>query len=660
MHYLIVTACLILSGCMCQTRTWKFANKIARNWTDTPSPADGAFYLGVKPVSITGISMSFDDLTPPLFSGFNLSKPLLQALDDAGYESPTPIQLEIIPLVMVGRDVVGQAQTGTGKTAAFALPLLARLDLRRNHPQVLVLTPTRELALQVAEAFNSYGAHLKNLKTVAIFGGQDYTTQLAQLKRGAQVVVGTPGRVMDHIRRQSLQMENIVSLVLDEADEMLNMGFIDDVEWVLTQLPEKRQISLFSATMPTSIRKMAKKYLTDPVEITIKSQTATATTIHQRYLITDGFARKIEALGRILEIEPFNGVLIFVRTKIQTVELAEKLTSLGYACAPLCGDIPQSQRLRTVEQLKSGKLDILVATDVAARGLDVERISHVINFDIPFDTEAYIHRTGRTGRAGRKGEAILFIHPREKRMLHAIETLTRQKIEAMTVPSVRDINARRVQSFKERITETLQKNDFAFFRGMIDDYLLENKVPAEELAAALAGIAQGNAPFFLVEPPAEKRAAKKDGKKEFERTRTTDKPPRAKGGKKRASSEPEQGMERYRLEIGLNHGVKPGNIVGAIANEADISSEHMGRISIFDDYSTIDLPFGMPGETLRLLKKVRINERMLKISRLDAPRHAKKNTEESHPQSANATPAETGRARRRGQKKSTIQTAPQF
>jgi ATP-dependent RNA helicase DeaD len=600
--------------------------------------------------------MSFDDLTPPLFSDFNLSQPLLQALDDAGYESPTPIQIEMIPHVMAGRDVVGQAQTGTGKTAAFALPLLARLDLKRNHPQVLVLTPTRELALQVAEAFQTYGAHLKGLKTVAIFGGQDYTTQLTQLKHGAQVVVGTPGRVMDHIRRQSLKMDNIKSLVLDEADEMLNMGFIDDVEWVLTQLPEKRQISLFSATMPASIRNMAKKYLTDSVEIMIKSRTATATTIHQRYILTDGFARKIEALSRILEVEAFNGVLIFVRTKIQTVELAEKLAALGYSCAPLCGDIPQNQRLRTVEQLKSGKLDILVATDVAARGLDVERISHVINFDIPFDNEAYIHRIGRTGRAGRKGEAILFIHPREKRMLHAIETLTRQKIEPMTVPTVRDINARRVEAFKERITDTLKQNNFSFYRDLLDSYMQETNVPAVDLAAALAGIAQGNTPFFLKESPVEKRL----GKKESERSRTFEKPARARTVKKRPAGEPEQGMERYRIEIGLTHGVKPGNIVGAIANEAELSSEHIGRISIFDDHSTIDLPFGMPDDILRLLKKVRINERMLKISRLDAPRHKHADRPEGHQKSAKDTVPEGNRIRRKGQKKCATPTSPQF
>jgi ATP-dependent RNA helicase DeaD len=598
--------------------------------------------------------MSFDDLSTPLFTDFNLSTPLLQALDDAGYESPTPIQVEMIPHVMAGRDVVGQAQTGTGKTAAFALPLLSRLNLRSNSPQILVLTPTRELALQVSEAFQSYGAHLKNLRVAAIFGGQDYASQLTLLKRGAQVVVGTPGRVMDHIRRQSLKMDGIASLVLDEADEMLNMGFIDDVEWVLTQLPEKRQISLFSATMPTSIRTMAKKYLNDPVEITIKSRTATATTIHQRYLITDGFARKIEALGRILEMEPVNGVLIFVRTKIQTVELAEKLAGLGYACAPLCGDIPQNQRLRTVEQLKSGKIDILVATDVAARGLDVDRISHVINFDIPFDNEAYIHRIGRTGRAGRKGEAILFIHPREKRMLHAIETLTRQKIELMSPPTVREINARRVTSFKERITATLQKSDVSFFRKLIDDYQAEMNLPAADLAAALAVIAQGGKPFFLQENPAEKRAVKR----ESERTGTIEKSPRPRTARKR--TETEHGMDTYRLEVGLNHGVKPGNIVGAVANEAEISSEHIGRISIYDDYSTIDLPWGMPDDILRLLKKVRVNERMLKISRLDAPRHTKKSDPEEHRKPAIAPQPDGNRARRRGQKKPAIPTSPQI
>ncbi len=587
--------------------------------------------------------MSFDDHATPSFADFNLGQSLLQAVEDAGYESPTPIQSAMIPHVLAGRDVVGQAQTGTGKTAAFALPLLSRLDLDRKTPQVLVLTPTRELALQVAEAFGTYGSHIKKFRTAAIFGGQDYTIQLNGLKRGPQIVVGTPGRVMDHIRRQSLALDGITSLVLDEADEMLNMGFIDDVEWVLKQMPPQRQISLFSATMPASIRTIAKKYLSDPVEITIGSKTATATTIRQRYLITDGLARKMEALVRTLEAEPFNGVLIFVRTKIQTVELAEKLSALGYASAPLCGDIPQNQRLRTVDMLKSGKLDILVATDVAARGLDVERISHVINFDIPFDTEAYIHRIGRTGRAGRKGEAILFIHPREKKVLHTIETLTRQKIEPMGLPTAKEINAKRIAVFKDRITKTLERDDFPFYRGLIEDYLRENQVPPVELAAALARIAQGDTPFLLPEGPAERQSDRKP-------VRKTTPPEKAQRsiGRRRGKAEAEQ-MDRYRIEIGLNHGLKPGHIVGAIANEAVIDGEYIGRISIFDDYSTVDLPWGKPDDILWMLKKVRINERMLKISRLDAPRHQDKQT--GRGKSSGTAPAGQKKARRKGQLK---------
>jgi ATP-dependent RNA helicase DeaD len=591
--------------------------------------------------------MSFTDLAAPSFADFNLNQSLLQAVEDAGYESPTPIQSAMIPHVMTGRDVVGQAQTGTGKTAAFALPLLSRIDLNRKTPQVLVLTPTRELALQVSEAFSAYGAHLKKLRIAAIFGGQDYTVQLKELKRGPQVIVGTPGRVMDHIRRQSLAMDDIVSLVLDEADEMLNMGFIEDVEWVLKQMPSQRQVSLFSATMPAGIRTIAKKYLTDPVEIMIKSRTATAATIHQRYLITDGLARKMEALFRILESETTNGVLIFVRTKVQTVELSEKLAALGYAAAPLCGDIAQNQRLRTVEQLKNGKLDILVATDVAARGLDVERISHVINFDIPFDNEAYIHRIGRTGRAGRKGEAILFIHPREKKVLHAIETLTRQKIEPMPLPAADEINIKRMSAFKDRISETLGKEDVTFYQGLIEDYLHEHDVSASEVAAALARIVQGDTPFLLSETQVEKRF----GKKAAQKTADAEKPKRGTGRKKgRAETEP---MDRYRIEIGQNHGVKPGHIVGAIANEADIDGEYIGRISIFDDYSTVDLPWGMPDGILKILKKVRINERMLKISRLDAARHADK-AAGPRKQAKVTIPKEPGKTRRRGQKNSAL------
>jgi len=590
--------------------------------------------------------MPRSDLATLSFSEFNLDSALLRAVEDTGYDSPTPIQSAMIPHVMAGCDVVGQAQTGTGKTAAFALPLLSRLDLNRKIPQVLVLTPTRELALQVAQAFATYGTHLKKLRIAAIFGGQDYAVQLKELKRGPQVIVGTPGRIMDHIRRQSLVMDDIASLVLDEADEMLNMGFIDDVKWVLKQLPSKRQISLFSATMPASIREIAKKYLTDPKEITITSRTATAATIHQRYLIADGLAKKLEALIRILEAETLNGVLIFVRTKVQTLELSEKLSELGYAAAPLCGDIAQSQRLRTIEQLKSGKLDILVATDVAARGLDVERISHVINFDIPVDTEGYIHRIGRTGRAGRKGEAILFIHQREKKILRAIEILTRQKIEAMSLPTACDINAKRETAFKERISQTLNKDDMAFFQRLIEDYLREHDVSATNVAAALACIAQGDTPFLLSDTQVEKRFNKKKAKK----TPEAEKNKRGTAGKRKVETEP---MDRYRIEIGQNHGIRPGNIVGAIANEADIDGDYIGRISIFDDYSTVDLPLGMPDGVLKMLKKVRINERLLKISRIDTPRHVRK-TAEHHKQEKDATLKGPGKTRRRGQKNSVL------
>ncbi len=592
--------------------------------------------------------MSSHDLEPQFFADFQLGRSLLKAVEDAGYETPTPIQSAIIPHVLKGRDVVGQAQTGTGKTAAFALPLLNRLNLDHKAPQVLVLTPTRELALQISEAFGTYGAHLKKLRIAAIFGGQDYAVQLKALDRGPQVIVGTPGRVMDHIRRQSLIMDDIVSLVLDEADEMLNMGFLDDVEWVLEQMPAQRQISLFSATMPATIRKIAKKHLKDPAEITIKSQTATAATIHQRYLITDGLAGKMEALGRILEAETTNGVLIFVRTKIQTIELAEKLSGLGYKTAPLCGDIAQNQRLRTVEQLKNGKLDILVATDVAARGLDVERISHVINFDIPFDNEAYIHRIGRTGRAGRSGEAILFIHPREKKILHSIEKLTRQKIESMPLPTVDDINAGRVAAFKERIHETLAASDMTFYQQLIEEYLHEHDVPATDVAAALARIIQGNTPFLLSESRIDRRLSKKTA----EKTPGVEKNRRGTGRQKAKAEQ----MDRYRIEIGLTHGIKPGHIVGAIANEADIDGEYIGRISIFDDYSTVDLPWGMPDGILKLLKKVRINDRMLKISRLDAPRHSKKDGEGSRKKKAAVANGPGGKVRRRGQKNTPLAT----
>jgi ATP-dependent RNA helicase DeaD len=561
--------------------------------------------------------MSIDhDATTPSFAELGLSGPVLHAIDQAGYETPTPIQQEMIPLVLAGRDVVGQAQTGTGKTAAFALPLLCRLSTsgKNRQPQILVLAPTRELAIQVAESFAEYGRQITNFRVLPIFGGQDYTIQLNRLQEGPQVVVGTPGRVMDHIRRGSLKTDQIHSLVLDEADEMLKMGFIDDVEWVLEQLPNRRQTALFSATMPQSIRAIAGKYLVNPAQITIKTKTASAPTIDQRCLITGGFAGKVEALRRILEVESFDGMLIFVRTKLQTVELAEQLADFGYAVAPLNGDIQQSQRLRTVDQLKAGKIDIVVATDVAARGLDVERISHVVNFDIPFDTEAYIHRIGRTGRAGRNGAAILFINRREQAMLKAIERATRQKIQMMELPTAAEINRLRREKFKAKITATLSR-ETVFYRELIAEYLQENPVPAEQVAVALALLVQGDAPMLM---PEERQREMAQTERAEER-KTSPRP----GSKERVSRAmalqlpPEEGMARFRIELGREHQIKPGNIVGAIANEADINSRHIGRISIYDRYSTVDLPCGIPEETLRLLNRVRIGSRTLRMQKID-------------------------------------------
>lgn len=448
--------------------------------------------------------MSSDDSSDPSLPAFRdlgLIDPVLQVLDDVGYETPSPIQAKMIPHVLAGKDVIGQAQTGTGKTAAFALPLLSRIDIRQSKtPQVLVLAPTRELAIQVAEAFQKYASHLKGFHILPIYGGQDYRGQLQKLKRGVHVVVGTPGRVMDHMRRGTLNLDNLKCLVLDEADEMLRMGFIDDVEWVLEQTPPTRQIALFSATMPSVIRRIAQKHLTTPEEVTIKTRTTTAETIRQRVWMVSGL-HKLDALTRILEAEPFDGMIIFVRTKTLTSELAEKLQARGYSAAALNGDITQAIRERTVMQLKKGKLDILVATDVAARGLDVERISHVINYDVPYDTESYVHRIGRTGRAGRSGDAILFVAPREKRLLHNIERATKQKISMLELPSTEVINDARIARFNQRITDTMAAENLSFFQQLMEQYQQEHNVPAVEIAAALAHLLQGDTPLLLTHKP---------------------------------------------------------------------------------------------------------------------------------------------------------------
>ena len=532
---------------------------------------------------------------------------LIKVLNELGYEQPTPIQTETIPLIAQGHDVLGQAQTGTGKTAAFALPLLSKLDIQQKEPQVLVLTPTRELAIQVAEAFQRYATYIKGFHVLPIYGGQDYSAQIRALRRGVHVVVGTPGRVMDHMRRGTLQLHKLNTLVLDEADEMLRMGFIDDVEWILEQCPQQRQTALFSATMPTQIRRIAENYLNQPQQITIKVKTSTAETIRQRYWPVSGL-HKLDALTRILEAENFDGVIIFVRTKTATVELAEKLAARGYATTALNGDVPQNQRERTIEKLKQAKIDILVATDVAARGLDVDRISHVINYDVPYDTEAYVHRIGRTGRAGRAGDAILFVAPREKRMLQAIERATRSKIELMELPSTEIINNKRIAKFKQNISDTLASDDLQLYREILEQYQFEHNIPALDIAAALAKIVRGDKPLLLKKEQ-EKEKSSRDDNRESSRPRN-----KMRSKDERFLTGVEPGMQRYRIEVGHEHKVRPGNIVGAIANEAGIESKHIGRINIFDDYSIVDLPEGMPKEVFQHLQNTYVAGRKIQIS----------------------------------------------
>ncbi|MFC3551727.1 DEAD/DEAH box helicase [Lysobacter cavernae] len=617
------------------------------------------------------------------FTDLALPEPLLRALAEVGYESPSPIQAATIPPLLAGRDVLGQAQTGTGKTAAFALPALARIDPAQTKPQVLVLAPTRELAIQVAEAFQKYAHHLPGFHVLPIYGGQSYYPQLQALKRGVQVVVGTPGRIIDHLERGSLDLSQLRCLVLDEADEMLRMGFIDDVEAVLKKTPETRQVALFSATMPAPIKRIAQTYLKDPVEVSIKAKTTTAANIRQRYWAVSGM-HKLDAITRILEAEPFDAMIVFARTKLATEELAEKLAARGIAAAAINGDVQQAQREKTIQNLKDGKIDVLVATDVAARGLDVERISHVLNYDIPYDTESYVHRIGRTGRAGRKGEAILFVSPRERGMLRAIERATRQPIEQMSLPTIETVNEQRVNRFLGRITTALESDELGQFRDLVERYEREQNVPAVEIAAALAKLVQGDMPLLLdvtaerlrpsqgapfergergpssrgpsergprerhehsrdrgdARPPREARQfeprpfeARDERPRHAERQftppvhieRSGDRPVNAAEAmfddeapaprrEPRAPHQSEPGMETFRIEVGHVHGVKPGNIVGAIANEAELESRYIGRIDIRDDHSLIDLPEGMPREIMDHLKRVRVAGQQLRIS----------------------------------------------
>ena len=640
-----------------------------------------------------------EEATSLTFAELGLPDTLLQTLTSVGYESPSPIQALTIPHLLAGRDVLGQAQTGTGKTAAFALPILARIDLNLARPQALVLAPTRELAIQVAEAFQRYAQKLPNFHVLPIYGGQGYGPQLHGLQRGTHVVVGTPGRIKDHLARGTLDLSQLKVVVLDEADEMLRMGFIDDVESILQKTPATRQVALFSATMPPPIRRIAQAHLKDPAEVTIRSSTTTVATVRQRYWLVSG-VHKLDALTRILEAEPFEAMIVFARTKIGTEELAERLQARGFAAAAINGDLLQAQREKTIARLKEGQLDILVATDVAARGLDVERISHVLNYDIPYDSEAYVHRIGRTGRAGRSGDAILFVTPRERHLLHAIERATRQPIEPMLLPSVQAVNDRRIARFQKRISEGLELGDLDLFRQLIADFAHQNEVSELDIAAALARLLQGKTPLLLPasgdsapvggelpfrhEPPTRGRPDRPDRARTERPRRESDRPERTPfarpeqaplerpqradraprpafersaptadalpgaGGESRpprpvrerpvrpASGEAPPKLEKYRVEVGNRHGMKPGNLVGAVANEAGLESQFIGRIEIEDDHSFIELPEGMPKEVFQHLKKVWVVGRQLQITRVDG--------ESSDAASAGRGPRPTGDA----------------
>jgi ATP-dependent RNA helicase DeaD len=554
----------------------------------------------------------------PTFADLGIDKRVLRALDDVGYESPSPIQAATIPALLEGRHVVGLAQTGTGKTAAFAVPILSRIDLKQKNPQALVLAPTRELALQVSEAFERYAAHLHGLHVLPVYGGQAYGVQLSALRRGVHVIVGTPGRIMDHLEKGTLDLSELRFLVLDEADEMLKMGFQEDVETILADTPEEKHVALFSATMPPQIRRISKKYLTDPVEITVKNKTTTSANTTQRYLQV-AHQQKLDALTRILEVENFEGMIIFVRTKQATEVLAERLRARGFSAAAINGDIAQAQRERTINQLRDGRLDILVATDVAARGLDVERISHVVNYDIPTDTESYVHRIGRTGRAGRTGDALSFVTPRERHLLKAIERATRQPLTQMPLPTVEDVNVTRVARFTDAITDALASDKVAFYRDLVTEYEQEHDVPAADIAAALAVMAQDGQPLLMEPEPEPKRVFEgkredKQGAWDHEKGRRRDED----GGRPPRREKPRRGRSdvtyaTYRISVGKRHKVEPRQIVGAIANEGGLGRDDFGHIDIRGDHSLVELPADLPAETFAALERTRISGKLIEL-----------------------------------------------
>ena len=536
------------------------------------------------------------------FADLPLCPEVQQAIKNSGYEQPTPIQAKIIPHLLYGRDVLAQSQTGSGKTAAFALPILTRLETECHEPQVLVLVPTRELAIQVGRSFESYGAELADFKHAVIYGGQDYEIQYRQLRKGPQVIVGTPGRVIDHIKNGKLDVSQIECLVLDEADEMLNMGFLEDVQFVLDRAPKERQIALFSATLPAPIQKISQRYLSDPAKVTIKQKSLTADSIRQRAVLTTPRDR-VEILIRFLEAEEADGAIVFTRTRETTTIVADKLMRAGLRAFALNGEMPQRARERTIEKLKSGQLDILVATDIAARGLDVSRISHVFNYDLPEGPEAYTHRVGRTGRAGKKGEAIIFASRSQQGKLRFIEKITRQKIEIVDPPKADEINKMRIKRFHASIDETIANRDMTFFQKLVGDFVKQSDHSVEDIAAAIAMMGQNGRDFLMKDRPIGDRDSRSKGKRSDGKRKD----------KRFSGGGPEAGMKRFKIAVGKRDGVRPGNIVGAITNEADIDGEDIGSIRIHHSYSTIDLPSDSSSAIMRKLSDTRVSGRPIRI-----------------------------------------------
>ena len=567
-----------------------------------------------------------------LFAELGLSDPILRAVKAVGYEAASPIQAATIPALLEGADVLGQAQTGTGKTAAFALPILSQLDLKRREPQALVLVPTRELAIQVSEAFQKYASGLNGFHVLPIYGGQSYVPQLNALKRGPQVIVGTPGRLIDHLERGTLKLDAVRCVVLDEADEMLDMGFADAMEAILSQTPAEKQVALFSATMAPNIRRIAQRHLREPREIVIKGKTGTAANIRQSYWLVSGL-HKLDALTRIVEVSSFDAMLVFVRTKQSTVDLADRLQARGFAAEALNGDVAQAQRERTVAQLKAGKIDILVATDVVARGLDVERVTHVVNYDVPYDTESYVHRIGRTGRAGRKGEAILFIAPRERNLLRLIERATRQTIEPLSLPTVDDVNTRRLAKFKARIGEALAASPADFYRTAVQEIALETGADLLSIAAAAASLVEGGAPVQArgaeTSPPGfaesssdpRERKPRNDARFEERAHGTSQLPPLDASA---YAFEDDGNQTTWQLAVGRRHGAQPGDIVGAIANEARLKGPQINGVDIRAEYTLVRLPAQLPAEVIQRLSNVKVRGQALALREGTAPARPKK------------------------------------